>query len=31
MVRLKSLEDIKKIEKANQIIARIFRDIIPDT
>lgn len=29
MVRLKSLEDIKKIEKANQIIARIFRDIIP--
>ncbi|WP_197407620.1 type I methionyl aminopeptidase [Oceanivirga salmonicida] len=29
MMKLKTLDDIKKIEKANQIIARIYRDIIP--
>ena len=29
MTRLKSLDDIKKIKKANEIIARIFRDVIP--
>lgn len=28
-MKLKSLEDIKKIEKANKIIAKIYRDIIP--
>ena len=26
---LKTLEEIKKIEKANQIIARLYRDILP--
>ena len=29
MFKLKTLEDIKKIKKANEIIARIFRDVIP--
>lgn len=29
MTKLKSLEDIKNIKKANEIIARIFRDVIP--
>lgn len=29
MARFKTLEEIKKIEKANQIIAKIYRDIIP--
>lgn len=29
MVKLKTLDDIKKIKKANEIIARIFSDVIP--
>ncbi|MCF0162212.1 type I methionyl aminopeptidase [Fusobacterium necrophorum] len=29
MMILKTLEEIKKIEKANQIIARLYRDILP--
>ncbi|WP_066901181.1 type I methionyl aminopeptidase [Streptobacillus notomytis] len=29
MVKLKTLEDIKKIKKANEIIARLYEDIIP--
>ena len=29
MVRLKTLEDIKKIKAANEIIARLYEDIIP--
>lgn len=29
MVKLKTLDEIKKIKKANEIIARIYRDIIP--
>lgn len=28
-MRLKTLEEIKKIEKANKIIAKIYRDVIP--
>lgn len=29
MIKLKTIEDIKKIKKANEIIARIYRDVIP--
>lgn len=29
MVKLKTLDDIKKIKKANEILARIFTDVIP--
>ena len=29
MVKLKTLDDIKKIKKANEILARIFSDVIP--
>lgn len=29
MIKLKTLEDIKKIKEANQIIARLYEDIIP--
>ncbi|WP_156300071.1 type I methionyl aminopeptidase [Streptobacillus canis] len=29
MVKLKTLEDIKKIKKANEIIARLYEDVIP--
>lgn len=29
MIKLKTLDDIKKIKKANEIIARIFSDVIP--
>ena len=29
MIRLKTLEDIKKIKEANEIIARLYEDIIP--
>lgn len=29
MIRLKTLEEIKKIKKANEIIAKLYRDILP--